>query len=50
MIVSPKDPDITNLGLEAEIVMKIISLVLSSQILYRGTIREEESPVMQSER
>ena len=26
MAVSPKDPHITNLGLEAEIVMKIISL------------------------
>ena len=42
MAVSPKDPHITNLGLEAEIVMKIISLVLSSQILSRGTIREWE--------
>ena len=28
MIVSPKDPDITNLGLESEIIVKIISLVL----------------------
>ena len=46
MTVSPKDPYITNLGLEAEIIMKIISLVLSSQILCRGTIREEEPPVM----
>ena len=29
MVVSPKDPHITNLGLESEIIMQIISLVLS---------------------
>ena len=46
MAVSPKDPHITNLGLEAEIVLKIISLVLSSQILCRGTTGKEEPPVM----
>ena len=46
MAVSPREAHITNLDLEAEIVMKIISLVLSSQILCRGTIREREPPVM----
>ena len=45
MAVSPKDPHITNLDLEAEIVMKINSLVLSPQISCWGTIRGEP-PVM----
>nr|XP_019823318.1 PREDICTED: uncharacterized protein LOC109564255 [Bos indicus] len=44
--VSPKEAHITNLDLEAEIVMKIISLVLSSQVLCRGRIQEGETPVM----
>ena len=46
MAVLPKEAHITNLDLEAEIVMKIISLVLSSQILCQGTTREGETRVM----
>ena len=46
MAVLPKEAHITNLDLEAEIVMKIIFLVLSPQTLCWGTIREGEPPVM----
>ena len=41
MAVSPKEAHITNLDLEAEIVMKIIALVLSPQTSCWGTIRGE---------
>ena len=45
MAVSPKEAHITNLDLEAEIVMKITSLVLSPQTSCWGTIGGEP-PVM----
>ena len=45
MAVSSKESHITNLDLEAEIVMKITSLVLSPQTSCWGTIGGEP-PVM----